>query len=51
MAIPLTNTDISEANHNRHEHVNVEYWGFALTEGNDWNGGILTKKTSVLKYD
>jgi hypothetical protein len=24
---------LEKAVHTRHEHVNVEYWGFALTEG------------------
>jgi arylsulfatase A-like enzyme len=38
-AIPLSAEDISEASSNRQEHVNVEYWGFALVEGKDWNGG------------
>jgi arylsulfatase A-like enzyme len=33
-AIPLTTSAIGEAKDTRHEHVNVEYWGFALAEGN-----------------
>lgn len=38
-AIPTTKHDIVEASKKRHEHVNVEYWGFALGEGKDWDGG------------
>jgi arylsulfatase A-like enzyme len=30
--IPLIRSGIDEAVHTRHEHVNVEYWGFTLTE-------------------
>lgn len=37
-AIPVSKTGIEEATHKRHEHVNVEYWGFALGEGKDWDG-------------
>ncbi|KAF2727600.1 arylsulfatase-like protein [Polyplosphaeria fusca] len=37
-AIPLTSSGIEEAKLTRHEHVNVEYWGFALGEGKDWGG-------------
>jgi arylsulfatase A-like enzyme len=33
VAIPVTETGLKEAKEKRHEHVNVEYWGFALTEG------------------
>ncbi|KAJ9639729.1 hypothetical protein H2204_003522 [Knufia peltigerae] len=33
-AIPLTERALDEARYSRHEHVNVEYWGFALAEGN-----------------
>lgn len=32
-AIPLTKTRIKAATRHRHEHVNVEYWGFAVGEG------------------
>ena len=32
-AIPLTELELDEAKKHRHEHVNVEYWGFALSEG------------------
>jgi arylsulfatase A-like enzyme len=38
-AIPLTQSALAEAGSTRHEHVNVEYWGFALGEGKDWGGG------------
>ena len=31
--IPVTSQDIADASENWHEHVNVEYWGFALGEG------------------
>lgn len=31
--IPLTQSGLDEAVNSRHEHVNVEYWGFALAEG------------------
>jgi arylsulfatase A-like enzyme len=33
VAIPVTETGLKEAKEKRHEHVNVEYWGFAITEG------------------
>jgi len=32
-AIPLTKTELEDATTTRHEHVTVEYWGFALSEG------------------
>ena len=31
--IPLTKLGIKAATNHRHEHVNVEYWGFAVGEG------------------
>lgn len=31
--IPLTENEISEAADTRREHVNLEYWGFAVPEG------------------
>lgn len=37
--IPTSKHGIAEASQTRHEHVNVEYWGFALGEGKDWDGG------------
>ncbi|KAI1113323.1 arylsulfatase-like protein [Nemania sp. NC0429] len=33
LAIPLTQTTIDQAKHERHEHVTVEHWGFAGNEG------------------
>ena len=32
-AIPLREAEISRSDGRRHEHVNLEYWGFALAEG------------------
>lgn len=32
-AVPLTNYDLNEVRHTRHEHITLEYWGFALAEG------------------
>jgi arylsulfatase A-like enzyme len=32
-SIPVTAAGLEEAKQTRHEHVNVEYWGFALAEG------------------
>ena len=32
-SIPLAADEISEAIHTKREHVNLEYWGFALPEG------------------
>ena len=32
-AIPVTAQALEQAKGSRHEHVNVEYWGFALAEG------------------
>jgi arylsulfatase A-like enzyme len=39
--IPTTKKAIDSATLNRHEHVNVEYWGFALGEGKDWGQGTV----------
>ncbi|RYP44561.1 hypothetical protein DL768_008980 [Monosporascus sp. mg162] len=36
--IPLTKDDIEQAPNSRHEHVNIEYWGFALAEGRQFPG-------------
>lgn len=33
VAIPLTKASVEEAEKARHEHVNVEYWGWAMSEG------------------
>ncbi|KAH0428072.1 arylsulfatase [Colletotrichum camelliae] len=33
LAIPLTEDDFGDAAKTRHEHVTVEYWGFAASEG------------------
>jgi arylsulfatase A-like enzyme len=33
VAIPVTEKGLGEAERGRHEHVNVEFWGVALTEG------------------
>jgi arylsulfatase A-like enzyme len=38
-AIPLTTTGLEEAREHRHEHVTVEYWGFAAFEGEYHPGG------------
>ncbi|KAL9089385.1 MAG: hypothetical protein Q9165_005705 [Trypethelium subeluteriae] len=38
LAIPLTENDIAKAKSDRHEHLNVEYWGFALGEGHHSDG-------------
>jgi arylsulfatase A-like enzyme len=35
--IPLTKEGLEKEKHTRHEHVNVEYWGFAVEEG-DFGG-------------
>ena len=43
-AIPVTETALSEAKSKRHEHVNVEYWGFALTEG-DYEKAVYWNNT------
>ena len=32
-AVPLTKNDLHKARHIRHEHITLEYWGFALAEG------------------
>ncbi|KAK3321998.1 alkaline-phosphatase-like protein [Apodospora peruviana] len=32
-AIPLRKSELESATTSRHEHVTVEYWGFAITEG------------------
>ena len=33
VAIPLTTSDMVYGGHSRHEHITLEYWGFALAEG------------------
>lgn len=40
-AIPLTNLALQEALETRHEHVTVEYWGFAMAEGKYHEGSRL----------
>ncbi|KIW21655.1 hypothetical protein PV08_02235 [Exophiala spinifera] len=42
--IPLTESTLEEAKSLRHEHVNVEYWGFALAEG-DYGQSIFLDNT------
>ncbi|KAF2119488.1 alkaline-phosphatase-like protein [Lophiotrema nucula] len=42
-AIPVSESGIEEAKTVRHEHVNVEYWGFALGEGKEWNGQSMSR--------
>ncbi|KAF2186146.1 alkaline phosphatase-like protein [Zopfia rhizophila CBS 207.26] len=37
-AIPLSQSGLADSKKTRQEHVNVEYWGFALGEGKDWGG-------------
>ncbi|KAK3320357.1 alkaline-phosphatase-like protein [Cercophora scortea] len=37
-AIPLRSTELAEAAETRHEHVAVEFWGMAATEGKLWDG-------------
>ncbi|KAI0016854.1 alkaline-phosphatase-like protein [Xylariomycetidae sp. FL0641] len=39
--IPLTRPEIIAASHVRHEHVNVEYWGYAVAEGKLFPGHSL----------
>ena len=41
--IPTSQLELDEAIRKRHEHVNVEYWGLALVEGRDWDGGRDTE--------
>lgn len=36
--IPLTTADIAQAAEKRHEHVNIEFWGFATFEGRQYPG-------------
>ncbi|KAM0414589.1 hypothetical protein ACHAPT_013571 [Fusarium lateritium] len=33
IAIPMTTRGMDKARYTRHEHVNIEYWGFNLAEG------------------
>jgi Sulfatase len=50
-AIPVTANGLEVAKHARHEHVNVEYWGFALTEGeygNQWYWNNTYKSLRIL---
>ncbi|KAK8212924.1 hypothetical protein M8818_003089 [Zalaria obscura] len=43
-AIPITSTQLLEAKETRREHVNIEYWGFALGEG-DFGAGFKWNNT------
>ena len=36
--IPLDAEELTSAARSRHEHVNIEYWGFALAEGRQFPG-------------
>lgn len=38
LAIPLTKEGLDQASESRHEHVNVEHWGFASNEGKLFDG-------------
>ncbi|KAK6219247.1 hypothetical protein LQW54_002235 [Pestalotiopsis sp. IQ-011] len=38
LAIPLTKEGLEQASQSRHEHVNVEHWGFASNEGKLFDG-------------
>lgn len=40
-AIPLTQLDLHEAHSTRHEHVTIEYWGFATFEGGERDIGQM----------
>jgi arylsulfatase A-like enzyme len=46
-AIPLSRRSLEEATKFRHEHVTVEYWGFAAAEGEyfDGSGRIVANNT------
>ncbi|OIW22676.1 arylsulfatase-like protein [Coniochaeta ligniaria NRRL 30616] len=41
-AIPLSKKGLQEAAKFRHEHVTVEYWGFAAAEGDYFDGSRIT---------
>jgi len=41
VAIPLSSQELAESKGTRHEHVNVEYWGFRILEGEDSKLEIL----------
>lgn len=41
-AIPLARRSLQEAAKSRHEHVTVEYWGFAAAEGDFFDGSRIT---------
>ncbi|KAI0535384.1 arylsulfatase-like protein [Xylaria digitata] len=47
LAIPLTRSGLDQAKDERHEHVTVEYWGFASNEGQefDWYPKFITNNT------
>lgn len=47
--IPLTNSDIEQAADIRHEHVNIEYWGFALAEGRPFSGHGFVQLNNTYK--
>jgi arylsulfatase A-like enzyme len=41
-AIPLSAAQLADAGSSRHEHVTVEFWGFAAAEGEYFDGGRIT---------
>lgn len=43
-AIPITSAQLLQASDTRSEHVNIEYWGFALSEG-DYGKYLLWNNT------
>ncbi|KAI9825529.1 MAG: hypothetical protein M1819_000521 [Sarea resinae] len=45
IAIPLTKKGLEIATQQRHEHVNVEYWGFAMGEGEYGFPGVHLNNT------
>ncbi|KPM43228.1 Arylsulfatase [Neonectria ditissima] len=56
VAIPLNVDDLARAEGKRHEHVNVEYWGFSLAEGNfgdrfTWNNTCKAVRVIAKEYN
>jgi arylsulfatase A-like enzyme len=47
--IPVNSEGLEEAKSSRHEHVNVEYWGFAVGEGKNWGGGAYILQSHCQK--
>ncbi|KAF2143973.1 uncharacterized protein K452DRAFT_306619 [Aplosporella prunicola CBS 121167] len=49
LAIPVTGKGIAEAKNSRHEHVNVEFWGIVIEEGDYGNNRLPNNTYKALR--